>query len=861
VLAGVVTDGVAHTPIDGVAVTVKDSGGATLASGATDSSGHFSLTVPGGAVQVSFAKDYYTSPAALLVGVVIGQTVTIGVTMNEAASAKPSVALAAPGNDVGYGAQVALTATASSPLGRTLTYSWANATVPVLGSVTGTDAAGSVTMPTLAQAFAYRVDPTNPNGFIAGYTLENRIGIVPIVYETRGQVSASVTVNDGHGQSATASIAINAASVRGNVRNVAIGTRVYVNSGHDATNAWSITAPTGSTATFDDATLRTPSFVADIAGTYTLTEGGNALTITAGDWMGMITGGSGNSVTVDTTCQLCHNNGPASLAIDEFTPWLGTGHATQMTRGINGVLSPYYSMSCIECHSVGFDTGVNNHGFDDVARAAGWTMSSMNAGNWDAMIANEPAVARMANIQCENCHGPQASTAHQATDDVATRAHRPFISPRVSYGAENCGVCHGAGAHHIYSEWATMSGPELSGELMAHSSRAGATHAISATGLNSSCGRCHSAQGYNLYVGALETGKVGLDTANAALAVQMGDVTAANVEPVTCVACHDPHDASNPNQLRLYGDTPLLPGGFAGYGLGKGALCVSCHNSRNGAKAGAAGITQTYLHEDGEAYNAGNPTGYSAPHQACQGDVFTGHNAYFMSGSLPMTSRHAAIEDTCVGCHMTLNPNKFVAHGAPATNDHVFRIVSADKATLCANCHGANVDGEGIQGAVEAGMSSLASRMGTAVKTKMNGFAGGIVRVRAWDTATDLYSSTSANNIALDVVGNPVTAVGIEEIHGQIGFAITLTAPISIQFVDGAGNPVGAPKSTQTFGVQMGAVKDNQATPVALYALTGNFVRAGWNYFLIEGDQSKGLHNPTFVQAVLDNTLRQDLSY
>ena len=51
------------------------------------------------------------------------------------------------------------------------------------------------------------------------------------------------------------------------------------------------------------------------------------------------------------------------------------------------------------------------------------------------------------------------------------------------------------------------------------------------------------------------------------------------------------------------------------------------------------------------------------------------------------------------------------------------------------------------------------------------------------------------------------------------------------------------------------------ATPAAIYALSGNFVRAGWNYFLVEGDQSEGLHNPSFVTAVLNATLARDLSY
>ena len=149
--------------------------------------------------------------------------------------------------------------------------------------------------------------------------------------------------------------------------------------------------------------------------------------------------------------------------------------------------------------------------------------------------------------------------------------------------------------------------------------------------------------------------------------------------------------------------------------------------------------------------------------------------------------------------------------------------------------------------------------MGNAVKVKVNGFAGGLVRVRAWDEATDFYSSTSASNLVLDVVANPVTSVGIEEIHGQIGFVLNFAQPITVPFVDATGAPAPS-KSMTRFGVQMGALKDNQATPAALYTLSGNMVRAGWNYFLIEGDQSKGLHNPSFVNAVLNATVRKDLS-
>ena len=710
-------------------------------------------------------------------------------------------------------------------------------------------------MPTLAQAMAFRPDPSNPGQFISGYTLPARLGLLPISTDTRGQVTARVTVSDGHGQSASATVVVNAASVSSGVRNVPLGTRVYLNSGHGGPSAWSLTPPAQSAAALDDPTSGTPSFVVDLPGSYALGEGAGTLTVYGGDWTGALSGGSGNAVTPDAGCTICHNSGPSALALDAFTPWVGTGHATMFTRGLNGALSSSYGVSCLGCHTVGYDPGAANSGFDDVAAAAGWTFpSTLGASSWDDLVAGAPSVARLANVQCESCHGPQDSPAHMASDVAPD--HRPFVSPRISYAAEVCAPCHAAGAHHIYSEWSTISGPELGGVSMSHSSPLGATQGVVATGLSASCGRCHVAQGFQLYVGALATGAVALDTNDAGMKVQMADVTPANAEPVTCTACHDPHDATNPNQLRIYGDTPNLPSGFAAHGLGKGALCVACHNSRNGSQSSST--TRTYLHEDGEPYNSGNPAGYSTPHQSDQGDVFLGRNAYFMAAQLPMTSAHAAIEDTCVGCHMTLQPKQYLSHGVPTASGHLFRIEDADVQALCANCHGAYVDGQGIQASVDAGLNALASRLASSVIAKI--VAAGTIKVRAWNPATDLYSSSSlsgASNVSVNAA-NPVTSVSLAGIHGQVGLMLTFRLPIPIQWVDSSGNSVGTVESTASFGVQLGALKD--AGDVPLYATSGNLLRGAWNYFLLQYDQSLGLHNPAFVQAVLAATLAKDLS-
>lgn len=851
-IAGTVSDGVTHTPLANVAVTAEDEGSDTLGSATTGSDGTFKLVVPAGPAVMTFALADYTSPSPLQTGVGIGETVHIAVAMSESASGVPSVSLAATGDDLGYGTSVPLTATASSPLGNTLTYTWTDTDDPALGTVSGSGSAGTLVLPTMAQAFAFRVDPANPGGFISGYTIESRFGVLPILTDTRGQVTAMVTVADGHGQSASASITLNAASVNTGTANVNIGKRVYMNSGHGGTSAWTLSVPTDSVAALDNATVQTPSFVPDLAGQYTLAEGANSITIYAGTWRGMITGGSGDAITVDPECTLCHQNPSLPYILDEFTPWEGTGHATMFTRGINGEFGPDYGPACIGCHTVGDDPGVTGAGgFDQVAASNHWTFpASLIETNWTNMVALAEPVAQLANVQCENCHGPQNSNAHMLTL-VGGQTVQPFSSPRISYSAEACGICHAGGDHHEYSEWNTIDSAGMSHSNLADAQSLGA----GASGLNSSCGRCHTAQGYTLYADQLGSGNVTLGTVPAST---LALVTADNVEAQTCTACHDPHDATNPNQLRFYDTTPNLPGGFAGYGMGKGAICLTCHNSRNGSQNNSNSLT--YLHEDTETYNGGNPTSFSAPHQADQGDVFEGHNAYFLGSQTPMLSRHAAITDTCAGCHMTLQPETGLEFGAPTPLGHEFRIVDADVQKLCSNCHGANVNGAGIQASVSAQLAQVNGKLGTAVIAKVAA-VGGTINVAAYDDASGDYSSPNGAqaNVQINTTTNPIVSASLEEVHGQIAVLFTLTTAITIPYVTGTGSP--APKTTTTFAVQLGSLKDNSSpTPLAMYTLAGAFVRAGWNYFLISGDQSLGLHNPSFVTAVLDATLAANVT-
>jgi hypothetical protein len=822
-IAGAVTDTVAGGGIAGVTVTAKDSGGAVKGTATTDATGAYSLaSLPLGTVTVYFEQTYYTSPGGMTVGVLGGQTVTINAALSESATGGPSVSITGYNNgmyttdDFGYGGTAALAASGSDPNGDTLTYAWSNATAPALGSVTGSGTTGTVTFPTLSQAMATRVDTTN-NATISGYGyLDNtvgRFGILPILADTRGGMSAKVTVTDGRGQSASVSISLNAASVLTGARNVPRGARVYMNRGNDnGSQTWAITAkPAGSAAALDNASSRTPSFVADVTGQYTLTAGATAITLNAGTWTGVIdTAGAtstGYTYGQEGACLTCHND---TIADNMFDAWYATAHAKIFTLGVTGG-SGTSGTSCLTCHTVGFDRGTNNSGFDDLASSTGWVFPTRNATAWTNMVASYPTVAKLANIQCENCHGPQASSGHMSTGPLGGRQNNDtFASARISYSAELCATCHASGAsHNVYSQWNSLN-PDPTG-IPGHSYHNRANREAGDT----SCARCHTAQGYTIYLDQLADGNVGvINNPQAAKQAPFASVTSTNAEPITCTACHDPHNEGyNPNQLRVYNDTPLLPAGFRVTGFGKGAICVTCHNTRNGV---TSDNTVTFLHEDNDLNNPLTST--STGHDGAQADVFAGRNAYFMGNSLPMVSRHAAVKDTCVGCHMALNPKTHLSHGAPVVDEHRFRIEAGDVATLCANCHSANVNGVGTIAATDAGMTDLANRINSDILKKLATYGTGSV-----DTGMD------------NVAANLITAAGYT---GGTNFTLTYS-----------GNTVNS--SITKLKVTGGAV---------VFSTSSNMMKAMWNYQLINLDNTHGLHNPSFVQAVLDITAAQDLS-
>lgn len=321
----------------------------------------------------------------------------------------------------------------------------------------------------------------------------------------------------------------------------------------------------------------------------------------------IITGAKAADPPADTyvgvaQCATCHNG---SVMPDVVTPWSQTGHGKKLFKELSDparttwgdAQKTTYGSRCIGCHTVGFNTKVDENGFDDLLLKDGWN-GTMDVGDFivtkfkslDDFKANSKA-APLANIQCENCHGP--GRIHDPTVDYSTKTCDTCHSQNKQWN--NSG--HGAGAY-------VASNP-------AEQSHIG----------NAPCATCHSAEGFvNLTV-----------RGESSLAA-----TAKNA--IACVACHDPHSKANDRQLRLEGKVKL-PTGLT-VNAGDAAVCVTCHNGRR---------TTAEMN----SFVAGTAT--RGPHGNTQGAMLYGAGG-FDYGQAMVNSYHSTLEESCITCHMAKTP-------------------------------------------------------------------------------------------------------------------------------------------------------------------------------------------------------------
>jgi len=646
-----------------------------------------------------------------------------------------------------------------------------------------------------------------PGEFVGG--LQDRFQVVainPFALERAGEAALHFAVTTTSG-TYSAAVAVHTElewRVNPGIRNVPIDIPVLLYGKEQASWDWMFTSvQPGSMSIMMDSDTQTPEFVPDVPGMYTVQElvSGVTMVIHAGTWRGIIVGQDANGRPVtEGLCFDCHDD---SFAPDKFASWKETGHAEIFTNNLN--TSDHYGESCFGCHTVGYDPRAENDGVDE---AVDWDdflnsdlLPTISPDNWTRMLAEFPASAQKANIQCENCHGPQNGAGNDEGGGKFTTAHGGGVflpdEARVSLSAEVCGSCHGEPLRHArFQQW----------QLSRHSNYEVAI----AEGTDPTCARCHTVNGFLTWLPVL-TGEVPGDP--------LDDITiswtADEVHPQTCPTCHDPHaigttSGDNTNaKVRISGDTPLLVAGFQAFGVGKGAMCMTCHNTRRGLRNDSNWATTTDRDR--------------APHGGVQADLIMGQNAYFVTTGI--RGEHSFISDTCVNCHMKKTPPPDVLSYNQGGTNHTF---FASK-EVCIECHtGGEPNAAGIQAAVGGPLHQLEGMIG--------------------DYYVDLMGSLLAAGNQIDLNGDAtvtdasqIVAVHLSETRGRQALVVEL--------VSGEVGPARLTDIDIIVGPDAGST---------LFDHTDEYVlKATWNYLLVHTDRSGGVHNPAFSSLVLQNAIAQ----
>ncbi|MEW6034854.1 MAG: carboxypeptidase-like regulatory domain-containing protein, partial [Chloroflexota bacterium] len=380
---------------------------------------------------------------------------------------------------------------------------------------------------------------------------------------------------------------------------------------------WSVVGPGESTVELDNASSQTPRFKADKIGKYEITvtatneEGKKAsseLVVYASSYVGA------------ATCVSCHSG---SVMPDTASEWQQTGHATKL-------IDTYASYTatrdyCIACHTTGYDETDKAGGFDDMAKQAGWDSikESLTAwlknNNWTIDQIMASAMGKLANVQCESCHGPG-------------QIHQGIVNAKENGTLFNPGVC--SQCHPQQVQWEN-SGHANTGWKEIHMAE------------GTSCVECHTGQGF-VEVKIRGKAPVFPDMATPDEPANLAEPS--QQPPVACATCHDPHAFNEPhagrygmasNQLRLSGSV-TMPSGVT-VDAEESALCVTCHANKRDLAYKAD-------------YIAGKKT--RGAHDNTQADNFYGATAAVVDyGQKFESSPHSTlVEEGCIQCHMAPNP-------------------------------------------------------------------------------------------------------------------------------------------------------------------------------------------------------------
>ncbi|MHC4817417.1 MAG: carboxypeptidase-like regulatory domain-containing protein [Planctomycetota bacterium] len=658
------------------------------------------------------------------------------------------------------------------------------------------------------------------------------LGITPLAMEEAGHTEFTCTVTTSSGtykESVEVHSTLAFATVSSGLRNVPVGLPVFLNDEEQATYDWMLTVrPGGSGAVLNNATTPHAWFVPDVAGDYEVTvtdvdDGLVTIEIAAGGFEGVIVGARADDTPVSATaCTGCHTN-PAIVGDDNVTTFADgeqTGHAEIFSYEYN--TSGYWGQQCFACHTTGFNLAADNGGIDEAGdyQAFLGTLGNPQPSNFQNMFktvaqggTDLPETAKLSNIQCENCHGPQNSTAHTNG------------GPRVSISSDVCGVCHGEPLRHgRFQQW----------ELSGHSNyELAVDEGWDTTNMEvRSCAACHTGNGF------LDWGENGDWDPDYDIPTDLFSGPR-EIHPQTCVTCHDPHNVGTTTgngtdaPVRIQGDTPELQAGFTALSVGKGAICMTCHNSRRG-------LRNDFI--DWDALTDKD----RAPHGGPQADMTMGQNAYFVQ--VGVRSAHSFIDNSCVKCHLDLtDPPEELSYNLGGTN-HTF--YASDE--ICANCHGA-FTAETVKSSTESQLHEVEGMLIHAIYDQLEKLLAESKDVfvgATFDRTTDAWNND----------GTRIAAIGDIDLNSDGNPAITLTEYHGRQAMNISVNGTEIPNIQMAGGTRV--VSDGadpiKADPTLLDGSNGEILgKAGWNVWLIHGDGSHGIHYPSFTNAILANTAIQ----
>jgi len=871
---GTVTSAATGQPLAGVQVSGQQAG--LTATTASDGTFSLSMLAPGDYGLTLSEVGYVTQ---IVPGVSVGASTThIAVALATDKTSSGGLAVAVQDDlFAGYGANVTLTASVTTTAGDAagVTYAWTQTGGTPAAQLSGTGTA-SISFRTLSLSDAKL--EANPSAVLGPYDggglVPGRFGPMAIGIDETGAYQFSLTVIDPAGHTATTGAVVWATPPTSGLRSVPFnvpawfeGDTLASDGGAMASWSWSLSGPSGSHAALTGASTQFPSFTPDLPGGYTVTESisGQATTVYADGWDG-ISGiasqpGSGNDYVAQAcTNGQCHAGSAhfphypdAGPAPDMFPYWAGTKHAVAFSDGLDGLLGPGFGTSCLQCHTLGYSpVPANNGGFSDQAVADKWTVpATLDAGNYAALVAQQPDLAQKGNVQCESCHGPK-NLDIMGVDDTAA----------ISFSAGVCGQCHSQG-----QQW--------KGSLHAN-----LQVAVNEAPGSANCARCHSAQGFAEYTQELLAGCVaagsgscqltsdgnspadgGANVPDASAYAQLGLIPSA-VQSQTCTACHDPHDvAGKPYQLRVYDSVPTtLMNGLAVGSVGTGAVCMVCHNSR----PAYAEVDDTSVTRNGLTSSSTLIT----PHNGTQTDVLYGANAYFAPTTTP--SPHLAVADTCAGCHHIANAAQ---KDAGQTSNHSF---IADL-SICSTCHAAAFDGASIQNQTEVQMAQLDQAIFGAIGTLLSNAGTYNTTVRDAQTLDYLcLTGGGAPAVYLPISSAPATYAPFAVSAGppvhttqwrslssvEVTFAANpFTSMANLAECGSTSAPAVIPGVTYQGGAvvisigaaQQGTTHSLSGMPiVSAVSITGKSI---YNEALLNNDLSLGIHNLPFTQNLIAATL------